>query len=133
MMKAAITLHQDVVNYLRDKIARTALLTPEEKVIGLWIEVTKKGCSGNGYAFDVMTEAKLAGFAQKGRFGQPEKVEQDGVTVYLEPQSVMKVIGSELYLVQDQFSTRLDFRNPNARDFCGCGESFTLETPEQAR
>lgn len=126
MMKAAISLHPDVVAYLRAKIAQTAEQAPERKVIGLWVEVTKKGCSGNAYDFDVMTEARLAGFAGKSRFEQPERVEQDGVTVYLEPQSVIKVIGSELVLIKDDFSTRLDFRNPNAKEFCGCGESFTV-------
>lgn len=128
-MSKVITLHADVVTYLRDKIAATAALTPHEKIIGLWVEVTKKGCSGNAYDFDVMTEAKLDAFAGRSRFDQPEQVQQDGVTVFLEPQSVMKVIGAELYLEQDQFSTRLAFRNPNAKDFCGCGESFTVAPP----
>ncbi len=125
-MTNAISLHPDVVTYLRDKIAATAAKTADEQVIGLWVEVTKKGCSGNAYQFDVMTAAKLAAFSGRSRFEQPERVEQDGVTVYLEPQSVLKLIGSELYLVKDDFSTRLDFRNPNAKDFCGCGESFTV-------
>jgi iron-sulfur cluster assembly accessory protein len=128
-MNGVITLQPEVVIYLRDKIAKTAALAPAEKIIGLWVEVTKKGCSGNAYAFDVMTEAKLADFAGRSRFEQPERVEQDGVTVFLEPQSVMKVIGAELYLEQDQFSTRLAFRNPNAKDHCGCGESFTVAPP----
>jgi iron-sulfur cluster assembly protein len=128
-MPAVITLQPAVVTYVRDKIAHTATLAPEAQIIGLWVEVTKKGCSGNAYAFDVMTAAKLASFQGLGRFEQPERVEQDGVTVFLEPQSVMKVIGSELYLEQDSFSTRLAFRNPNAQDFCGCGESFTVTPP----
>lgn len=128
-MTAVLHIHADVVRYLQDKIALTTAKSPDEKVIGLWVEVTKKGCSGNAYAFDVMTEAKLASFAGRSRFDQPERVEQDGITVYLEPQSVMKVIGSELCLIKDQFSTRLDFRNPNAKDFCGCGESFTITPP----
>ncbi|MEJ0062006.1 MAG: iron-sulfur cluster assembly accessory protein [Alphaproteobacteria bacterium] len=130
-MKNAITIHADVVAYLKDKIAMTASLDPGKKVIGLWVEVTKKGCSGNAYDFDVMTEERLAEFAGRNRFDQPEKIEQDGVTVYLDPQSVMKIVGSELYLIKDQFSARLDFRNPNAKEFCGCGESFTVETPVQ--
>jgi iron-sulfur cluster assembly accessory protein len=127
-MKAAITLQPAVVDYLREKIARTAASVPEEQIVGLWVEVTKKGCSGNAYHFDVMTAAKLASFAGRSRFDQPERIEQDGVTVFLEPQSVLKVIGSELCLEQDQFSTRLAFRNPNAKEFCGCGESFTVAT-----
>lgn len=124
MTNAAISLHPDVVAYLREKIAMTAAAAPEEKVVGLWVEVTKKGCSGNAYEFDVMTEAKLASYAGKNRFEQPERVTQDGVTVFIEPQSLMKVIGSELVLQRDAFSTRLDFRNPNATATCGCGESF---------
>lgn len=130
MTKSIVTIHPDVVAYLREKIAATSALDLTQKVIGLWVEVTKKGCSGNAYDFDVMTAAKLAEFAGRSRFDQPERVEQDGITVYLEPQSVLKVIGSELVLERDAFSTRLAFRNPNAKDFCGCGESFTLE-PQQ--
>ena len=130
MQKAVITIQPEVVAYLREKIAATAALDPAQQVIGLWVEVTKKGCSGNAYDFDVMTASKLAAFATRSRFDQPERVEQDGVCVFLEPQSVLKVIGSELVMVQDAFNTKLDFRNPNAKSYCGCGESFTIE-PQQ--
>ncbi len=128
-MPAAITLHTDVVAYLREKIATTAAKAPEQKIIGLWVEVTKKGCSGNAYHFEPMTEAKWLSFAERNRFEQPEKIEQDGVTVYIEPQSVFKLIGSELVLIKNAFATRLDFRNPNVGEHCGCGESFTVTTP----
>lgn len=130
MSKAVITIHPDVVAYLKEKVAATAALDPAQQVVGLWVEVTKKGCSGNGYDFDVMTAAKLAGYAAQGRFEQPEKVEQDGVTVFLEPQSVLKVIGAELVLERDAFATRLGFRNPNAKGHCGCGASFSLESQQ---
>lgn len=130
-MTAAITIHADVVAYLREKIAATAAQAPEQKIIGLWVEVTKKGCSGNAYRFEVMTEAKHQAFAGRNAFEQPEKIEQDGVTVYIEPQSLFKLIGSELVLIKNQFATRLDFRNPNAGEHCGCGESFTIAAPPQ--
>lgn len=130
MTKAVITIHQDVVAYLKEKIAATAALDPAQQVVGLWVEVTKKGCSGNAYDFDVMTAEKLAGFAALGKFDQPEKVEQDGVAVFLEPQSVLKIIGAELVLERDAFATRLGFRNPNAKGHCGCGESFSLESQQ---
>lgn len=129
MNKAVITIHQDVVAYIREKVAATAALDPTQQVVGLWVEVTKKGCSGNSYDFAVMTAARLAGYVALGKFEQPEKVEQDGVAVFIEPQSVMKVIGAELMLERDAFVTRLNFRNPNAKGHCGCGESFALETP----
>lgn len=128
-MTAAITLHADVVTYLREKIATTAAKAPEQQIIGLWVEVTKKGCSGNAYHFEPMTAAKWQSFAGRNSFEQPEKIEQDGVTVFIEPQSVFKLIGSQLILVKNAFATRLDFRNPNAGEHCGCGESFTITTP----
>lgn len=128
-MQAAITLHADVVAYLRDKIAATAAKTPEQQIIGLWVEVTKKGCSGNAYHFEPMTAAKWQSFVGRNQFEQPEKIEQDGVTVFIEPQSVFKLIGSELVLIKNQFAARLDFRNPNVGERCGCGESFTVTTP----
>lgn len=128
-MPAAITLHADVVTYLRDKIAATAAKAPEQQIIGLWVEVTKKGCSGNAYHFEPMTAAKWQGFSDRNPFEQPEKIEQDGVTVFIEPQSVFKLIGSELILIKNAFATRLDFRNPNVGEHCGCGESFTVAMP----
>ncbi|MGB4101819.1 MAG: iron-sulfur cluster assembly accessory protein [Alphaproteobacteria bacterium] len=129
MNKAVITIHPDVVAYVREKVAATAALDPTQQVVGLWVEVTKKGCSGHSYDFAVMTAAKLAEYAALGKFDQPEKVAQDGVTVFIEPQSVLKVIGAELVLERDAFAARLNFRNPNAKGHCGCGESFALETP----
>ena len=131
MQKSAITIHPDVTAYLREKIAATETLDAAQKVVGLWVEVAKKGCSGNAYDFDVLTQAQLDSFKSLGRFDQPERVEQDGIAVFIEPQSLMKIIGSELYLQRDQFATKLDFRNPNAKGLCGCGESFVLEKPSE--
>jgi iron-sulfur cluster assembly protein len=53
-------------------------------------------------------------------------VEDKGVTIYVEPKSILFLIGSEIDYEIDKLATRFVFRNPNETDACGCGESVTI-------
>lgn len=61
-----------------------------------------------------------------------EIVEQDGVPVKVLIDSDSKalfsirVIGSEMTWQEDALSAKFAFENPNIKDACGCGESFTI-------
>ncbi|MND05484.1 Iron-binding protein IscA [compost metagenome] len=50
--------------------------------------------------------------------------ESEGVRIAVDPPSLPFVQGVRIELVQDGLSRRLRFDNPNARQRCGCGESF---------
>jgi len=54
-----------------------------------------------------------------------EVVEQDNVKVLIDSKALFSIIGSEMDWTEDRISSKFVFNNPNVRDSCGCGESFT--------
>jgi len=55
-----------------------------------------------------------------------EMVEDKGVTVLIESQALMYLIGSEMDYVEDKMQSGFVFNNPNAKTTCGCGTSFSV-------
>ncbi len=83
--------------------------------LGLRFGVKRTGCSGWGYVVDVAREI------QDG----DTVVEQDGVKVLVDGQSLPLVQGTEIDFVRQGLNQQFAFRNPQAAAACGCGESFT--------
>lgn len=44
--------------------------------------------------------------------------------MYVDPTAVFFIIGSTVDFAEDDLSSRFVFTNPNAKEVCGCGESF---------
>ncbi|CAG8637685.1 13501_t:CDS:2 [Rhizophagus irregularis] len=87
---------------------------PDPKLIR--VAVKNKGCAGQSYVLEYTKE--------KGQ--HDEIVKQDGVTVLVEHKSLFKLIGSEMDYVKDRLSSKFVFNNPNVKENCGCGESFSV-------
>ncbi len=88
----------------------------EEKFIGVRIGVKNGGCAGMEYTMDYATEAGPL----------EEVVEDNGVTILIDPKAILFLIGTEIDFVEEKLSQRFVFRNPNQIDACGCGESVTI-------
>ena len=99
---------------------REILAGAEKPYVGLRVGVKNGGCAGQEY---VLTYAEAA---------EPldEVVEDKGVTIFIEPKSILFLIGSEIDYEVDKLSARFVFRNPNETDACGCGESVTITPAE---
>ena len=105
----AITLTATAVERVR------ALLDKRGKPsAGIRIGVRTKGCSGLSYTIEY---ADAKGPAD-------DVVEQDGVTVLIDPKAAMFILGTEMDYVEEKLQTGFVFRNPNEKGRCGCGESF---------
>ncbi|KAJ7139523.1 hypothetical protein C8R44DRAFT_596895, partial [Mycena epipterygia] len=107
--KAALTITPEAVSRLR------ALMngpTPQLIRIG----VRNKGCAGLSYHLEYVEKP--------GKFD--EVVEQDGVRVLIDSKALFSIIGSEMDWAEDSLSSKFAFKNPNIKDACGCGESFTV-------
>jgi len=107
--KAALTMTPSAVTRLE-----TLLQGPCPQLIR--IGVRNKGCAGLSYHLDYVDKP--------GRFD--EVVEQDGVRVLIDSKALFSIIGSEMDWREDTLSSRFAFKNPNTKDACGCGESFTV-------
>ena len=81
----------------------------------LRVGVRGGGCAGLSYFLAFDTE----------RFPHDRSFEVDGVTVVVDTKSYFYLNGTTLDFVQHGLTRGFVFRNPNARQTCGCGSSFT--------
>ena len=53
-------------------------------------------------------------------------MESKGVKIFIDPMAIMFIMGSEMDYKQDRLQSGFVFNNPNAKNVCGCGESFSV-------
>lgn len=106
----AITLTEPAAKRVEKFIANRG------KGVGLRLGVKTTGCSGMAYTLEFADEA------------QPDDIlfESNGVTVLIDPKSLVYLDGTELDYTKEGLNEGFKFNNPNVKDTCGCGESFTV-------
>ncbi len=82
--------------------------------VGIRIGVRSKGCSGLSYTIEYADERSVG----------DEAVEQEGVTILIDPKASLFIFGTEMDFVEEKMQSGFVFRNPNEKGRCGCGESF---------
>jgi iron-sulfur cluster assembly protein len=82
----------------------------------LRLGVEKTGCSGWAYVVRLDDDI-LAG---------DSVFEDRGIRVVIDADSLPLLDGSEIDFSADGLNRTFQFRNPNATEECGCGESFTI-------
>ncbi|PID49927.1 MAG: iron-sulfur cluster assembly protein IscA [Proteobacteria bacterium] len=85
--------------------------------LGMRLGVKKSGCTGFMYVVDYVDE-----------IGADDHIyENHGVKVVVDDKSLRFVEGTEIDYVRNNILNQgLEFRNPNVKDACGCGESFNV-------
>jgi len=79
------------------------------------LAIVPAGCSGFSYRIDPADSIR-----------EDDTVfESGGVRIAVDPLSLPYLQGATVDLVQEGLARRLHFDNPNARESCGCGESFS--------
>ncbi|HWU14240.1 MAG TPA: iron-sulfur cluster assembly accessory protein [Caulobacter sp.] len=89
---------------------------------GLRVGVKNGGCAGQEYVFEYA--------AEKGPID--EVVEDQGVTILIDPKAVLFLIGTTIDYETTKLSSKFVFNNPNETDACGCGESVTIQPAAEA-
>ena len=82
----------------------------------LRVFISGGGCSGFQYGFT---------FDEDIEDGDSQ-VENQGVTLLVDPMSVQYLMGAEIDYKEDLQGAQFIIRNPNAQTTCGCGQSFTV-------
>ena len=94
--------------------AKTLIEGRGKPTAGIRIGVRTKGCSGLSYTLEFADE--------KGPMD--EMVQQDGVTVLIDPKATLFILGTEMDYIEEKLQSGFVFKNPNEKGRCGCGESF---------
>ncbi len=84
--------------------------------LGLRIAVRKTGCSGYGYVLNYADEIGADDVVFEGH----------GARVVVDSASLGLVQGLTLDFKREGLNEMFHFDNPNAKELCGCGESFTV-------
>jgi len=93
-----------------------SFLANRGKGLGLRLGVKTTGCSGLAYVIEFVDEL------QNG----DEVFNDNGVNVIVDAKSLVYLDGTQLDFVKNGLNEGFEFKNPNQKDECGCGESFTV-------
>lgn len=91
-------------------------LTKRGKGIGIRLGVKTSGCSGMAYKLEFADAAE----------DEDVVFETQGLKVLVDPRSLPYIDGTELDYTKEGLNEGFKFNNPNIKDQCGCGESFTV-------
>ena len=113
-------MNRFAVMTLTDKAAkrvRSLVDAAPEPAVGLRIGIRKGGCAGMEYTVDLATEAN----------DKDDVVDLDGARVYVAPEAVLFLLGTEMDYETTKLRSGFVFNNPNQTSACGCGESVELK------
>lgn len=107
----AVSLTQAAAEHVK------SMITKRGSGIGLRLSTKKSGCTGFSYVVD---------YADK--IDDDDSVfESHGVNVIVDADSLNLLDGTEIdFLSNNILNQGFEFRNPNIKDLCGCGESFNV-------
>ena len=86
------------------------------KGVGLKLAVKTTGCSGMAYVLEFSDEIPA----------EDQVFESQGIKIMVDPKSLIYIDGTELDFAKEGLNEGFQFNNPNVKDSCGCGESFTV-------
>ena len=90
---------------------------------GIRVSIKKGGCAGMEYAIDLANEVNP----------KDDRIEGDGATVFVAPEAVLYLLGTEMDYEVTKLRSGFVFNNPNQTSACGCGESVELKPADLAK
>jgi iron-sulfur cluster assembly protein len=87
------------------------------KGIGVRLGVKTTGCSGMAYVIEFVDDVNEL---------EDDVFESHGVKIIVDKKSLVYIDGTEMDFVKEGLNEGFQFNNPNQKDSCGCGESFTV-------
>ena len=107
----AVTLTEAAARHVQ------AMLRKRGHGVGLKLGTKKSGCTGFAYVVDYADDVE----------DDFQVFESHGVKVIVDMESLANIDGMEVDFVRTNvLNEGFEFRNPNIKDACGCGESFSV-------
>jgi Iron-sulfur cluster assembly accessory protein len=92
-------------------------LAKKPEALGFRLGTKKAGCTGFAYVVDYATEIT----------DNDEVFESRGVKIVVDRDSLPMLEGLEVdFVTTNLLNQGFEFHNPNVKDTCGCGESFSV-------
>lgn len=108
---ASVTMTQAAIAHVKKQLDRS------NAAVGVRLAVKKSGCSG--FKYDIEFIETLVDDDIAVEVG-------DGITLYIAADAKAFVDGTEIDYIREGLNSTIKFNNPNAKDLCGCGESFSV-------
>lgn len=108
---AEVSMTDTAIAHVRKQLAKNTDMT------GIRLGVKKSGCSGFKYDIE---------FIQAADESDDAIVIADDVTLFITADARAYVRGTEIDFTREGLNSTIKFNNPNAKDLCGCGESFSV-------
>tara|TARA_B100001245_G_scaffold132681_1_gene98323 strand:+ start:453 stop:788 length:336 start_codon:yes stop_codon:yes gene_type:complete len=109
MSQQVIKLSDNAASRIKEIMSKA-----DNSAIGVRVGVKSGGCAGMSYVMEYAKEVKK----------NEEVIEDKGVKVFIDPNAIMYLLGTEMDYKKEEFSSQFVFKNPNETERCGCGESF---------
>ena len=107
----AVTLTESAARHIQ------SMLEKRSQGVGLRLSTKKSGCTGFAYVVDYADELDA----------DDQVFESFGVKVVVNKEQLTTIDGMEVdYVRNSVLNQGFEFRNPNVKDMCGCGESFSV-------
>src|SRR5260364_30188 len=112
------TIYTEMAIMLTEEAAQRAqkYLLRRGKGLGIRLGVRTTGCSGLAYTLEYADALAP----------EDQVFESRGVKIVVDPKSLACLDGTELDFAREGLKEGFKFNNPNAKDPCGCGESFRV-------
>lgn len=93
------------------------LISKNNNFKGIRINVKYSGCAGYSYNMKLVKCIKKNDLVYS----------YDGINLYVDITSMPYLDGTEIDYVRDGLNQMFKFNNPKSKNFCGCGESFSIK------
>ena len=101
---------------------KSILAASDVEAHGIRVGIKKGGCAGMEYTIDIAQEPRQS----------EDVIERDGAKVFVVPEAVLFLLGTEMDYEETVLRSGFVFRNPNQTSACGCGESVELKQADLA-
>ena len=109
--KSVMSVSDSAINHINDLLKKRG-----KPSLGIRIGVKSGGCSGLKYFIEYADTKNL----------YDEVIEEQGLKILIDPKALMYLIGTRMDYVEEQFKSGFVFINPNEKNKCGCGSSFSV-------